>query len=503
LLISNIDELTHFLLLLLLLLFLVTGDILSHMPGAWPGLETPESLEQLLQWGLRMTASPKPRECDAGAMCIRLVFRKYVRELGWRIPLTDPVLSEHGQAATTVAMNPKGGEGGDSGNGRDSAGDDGDGGDDASLHFFRQVIGILDGRLSHMERVSVAVAAQGRHLRFEWETGATPLSVPLYPDMSGGGGGGEARDVGESAHNAHGVILVLRYLLEEINLPALTARLCEGLGEGGSHDDTDKVTATTTAPRVEMEKLRQWRGVVDGILGSAIFSLRAALHVVGESHDISDTKVGEGGATGDDIDDGRGAEGVGGEGAGVAAVPRLKVDCRGHLITESAGAESATKGLVVRSWLLVKECSLIVGTIVREVPLPKGGDGGERGDETEGKTAGNMGSTLVTDNAWLLPAEQVVRAGGVLLDALLSLKHMGAITAAGEGFRMICERLLDLGSQNRWLCRQPERWLDGLLHRVNGANAQVRAALCNIQSINLTGATLLNCVLIVTLPLPM
>ena len=296
---------------------------------------------------------------------------------------------------------------------------------------------------------------------------------------------------------------MLRYLLEEINLPALTARLCEGLGEGGSHDDTDKVTATTTAPRVEMEKLRQWRGVVDGILGSAIFSLRAALHVVGESHDISDTKVGEGGATGDDIDDGRGAEGVGGEGAGVAAVPRLKVDCRGHLITESAGAESATKGLVVRSWLLVKECSLIVGTIVREVPLPKGGDGGERGDETEGKTAGNMGSTLVTDNAWLLPAEQVVRAGGVLLDALLSLKHMGAITAAGEGFRMICERLLDLGSQNRWLCRQPERWLDGLLHRVNGANAQVGAALCNIQSINLTGATLLNCVLIVTLPLPM
>ena len=37
---------------------------------------------------LRLTASPRQSESDAGSLLLRLVFESYVRKLGWRVPLT-------------------------------------------------------------------------------------------------------------------------------------------------------------------------------------------------------------------------------------------------------------------------------------------------------------------------------------------------------------------------------------------------------------------------------
>ena len=37
---------------------------------------------------LRLTASPRQSESDAGSLLLRLVFESYVQRLGWRVPLT-------------------------------------------------------------------------------------------------------------------------------------------------------------------------------------------------------------------------------------------------------------------------------------------------------------------------------------------------------------------------------------------------------------------------------
>ncbi|XP_024527150.1 thyroid adenoma-associated protein homolog [Selaginella moellendorffii] len=61
--------------------------ILLRYPTPLPGLEAQEKVAEVLQWGKVLANSPRVRESDAGALVLRLIFRKYVCELGWRVSL--------------------------------------------------------------------------------------------------------------------------------------------------------------------------------------------------------------------------------------------------------------------------------------------------------------------------------------------------------------------------------------------------------------------------------
>eukprot|EP01132_Coremiostelium_polycephalum_P011104 gene11104-13587_t len=66
----------------------LSTEILLKFPSPLPGLESDESISDFLQWALKLSSSPKARECDTGALGLRIYFRKYVLASGL-VPIFD------------------------------------------------------------------------------------------------------------------------------------------------------------------------------------------------------------------------------------------------------------------------------------------------------------------------------------------------------------------------------------------------------------------------------
>jgi Putative death-receptor fusion protein (DUF2428) len=68
-------------------------------------------------------------------------------------------------------------------------------------------------------------------------------------------------------------------------------------------------------------------------------------------------------------------------------------------------------------------------------------------------------------------------AGQQLLDALLVLKHQGAIATAASGFQAVCEALLctqGTSEHSTALAQLPSMWMNDLLARLTGDGQEVR-----------------------------
>ncbi|KAI5076112.1 hypothetical protein GOP47_0008177 [Adiantum capillus-veneris] len=61
--------------------------ILSSYPTPLPGYKSTIEVEKVVSWAMSLVNSPRVRESDAGALALRLVFQKYVVQLGWTIKL--------------------------------------------------------------------------------------------------------------------------------------------------------------------------------------------------------------------------------------------------------------------------------------------------------------------------------------------------------------------------------------------------------------------------------
>lgn len=57
--------------------------ILLHFPTPLPGISSELMVLKVITWAKQLVCSPRVRESDAGALTLRLIFRKYVLELGW------------------------------------------------------------------------------------------------------------------------------------------------------------------------------------------------------------------------------------------------------------------------------------------------------------------------------------------------------------------------------------------------------------------------------------
>ena len=69
--------------------FLSYSILVSAFPSPLPGFTSFSSVRRLLEWSLSLSSSPRARDSEAGALAIKLVFIKYVRQLGWTVPLQD------------------------------------------------------------------------------------------------------------------------------------------------------------------------------------------------------------------------------------------------------------------------------------------------------------------------------------------------------------------------------------------------------------------------------
>ena len=62
---------------------------------------------------------------------------------------------------------------------------------------------------------------------------------------------------------------------------------------------------------------------------------------------------------------------------------------------------------------------------------------------------GSAEEVKVTSRPWLISSSQVHLIGQRLVDSLLGLKHMGAISSAGQAFSIICRRLMRIRPTSR------------------------------------------------------
>lgn len=70
----------------------VAFDYLHAIPGPLPGFETEHEVKMLLIQAQAMMDMPARRDADSGALVVRLVFKKYVTELGWRLDIVPRIM---------------------------------------------------------------------------------------------------------------------------------------------------------------------------------------------------------------------------------------------------------------------------------------------------------------------------------------------------------------------------------------------------------------------------
>lgn len=66
--------------------------ILLHFPTPLPGISGEYMVGKIIKWAKVLVCSSRVRESDAGALALRLVFRKYVLDLGWIVRASDAVV---------------------------------------------------------------------------------------------------------------------------------------------------------------------------------------------------------------------------------------------------------------------------------------------------------------------------------------------------------------------------------------------------------------------------
>eukprot|EP00946_MAST-07B_sp_MAST-7B-sp1_P002431 g2431.t1 len=228
-----------------------------------------------------------------------------------------------------------------------------------------------------------------------------------YMDMGG-------HDKDEDEH-AHGILMMFRQILPIIAKVNLNEKNEEG-----------------SALRRLCTKLLQ----------AVLKALRSALSVVADEAEMqlsdNDIKVSKDRKIGDYTKEylARGVVSTTGGGS----KPPLRVDCRGHLLlpkkhehlpgtvvkneedSEEDHLSKQHETVIVASWLLVKEGSVLLADMIDHLPL-----------ENEGSAE----DVRVTSRPWLISASQVHLIGQRLVDSLLGLKHMGAISSAGQAFSII------------------------------------------------------------------
>lgn len=117
----------------------------------------------------------------------------------------------------------------------------------------------------------------------------------------------------------------------------------------------------------------------------------------------------------------------------------------------------AEQAIMVGCWLAMKEISLLLGTIIRKIPLPSS----ILPDSSESCTFDGKEITVEPDS--MLDLQQLETIGNHFLQVLLKMKHNGAIDKTRAGFTALCNRLLC--SNDRRLCKMTESWMEHLMER--------------------------------------
>lgn len=391
--------------------------VLHRMPAPLPGLESRDAVQMRLRWALRLSSSPRQRECDAGALLIRVLFRRYVRELRWQLSFSsgDEVAAEAaaGDAPTS----------------------------DPAVAFVNSLVGVVRSNLDELQRT-------------KWSTSVARVKHASVGERSEFEAEGAVSGDLHRAPFVHGLLLATRYIIEDARIDALP---------------------------VAAPVMSQWRSCISGLIGELQRSLSIGLEImcVDDEDEAEAEARGDAAEDTDRVDATH--ENVKGDVGLSKGRLDCRGHLESGIGDESneeglSGADTeAGSMLYVAAWLLVKESALCLGKVAEVAPMPcvRGGDPESividvaEGHPTELTTSPVAAVDDDASNAWLLSGVRMVEIGNTLLRSLLTLKHMGCINMVAESVQLISQSFMTQDELHPRLRAQPSRWLSWLLGRIS------------------------------------
>ncbi|GKV08720.1 hypothetical protein SLEP1_g20314 [Rubroshorea leprosula] len=335
--------------------------ILLRFPTPLPGITTHDMVQKVIAWAKKLVCSPRVRESDAGALTLRLIFRKYVLDLGWMVRASFNVVSSrlqcellNGDCVVSKSMHPV-------------------------MEYIQSLIHWLNAAVEEGEK-----------------------------------------DLSEACKNSfvHGLLLTLRYTFEELDW------------------NSDAVLCCISEMRYALEKLLE---LVMRITSLALWVVSADAWYLPEDMDEM-------------VDDDAFSLDVRDEIAGPTTLSECE-DSGSKLILDARSSEQV---VMVGCWLAMKEVSLLLGTIIRKIPLPSNSS-----SDTLESSAASVPVMAVSDG--MLDLKQLEEIGNHFLEVLLKMKHNGAIDKTRAGFTALCNRLLC--SNDPQLCKLTDTWMEQLMRR--------------------------------------
>ncbi|KAI3452314.1 hypothetical protein Pfo_008979 [Paulownia fortunei] len=333
--------------------------ILLYFPTPLPGICSPDLVREAIIWAKKLICSPRVRESDAGALTLRLLFRKYVLELRWIVRPSCNVVSfcsselPNGAYQNCTSSSP----------------------------VVSYVISLIDWLLAAVEDAE--------------------------------------KNLSEACKNSfvHGILLTLRYTFEELDWNSNV--FSHSMGE-------------------MKHVLERLLGLVMRITSLALWVVSAdAWYLPDDMEEMVDDE-----AFPLEIPDESDSSG-----------PKSQVEVKVTEVVEEIGPSDQI--VMVGCWLAMKEVSLLLGTVIRKVPLPTS-------DEMR-KAITNTTDDSVLASDVMLDLQQLETIGSHFLEVLLKMKHNGAIDKTRAGFTALCNRLLC--SNDPRLCKLTESWMEQLMER--------------------------------------
>eukprot|EP00605_Chrysophyceae_sp_TOSAG23-4_P001742 GSChrysophyteH1.ASY1.ANO1.1929.1 assembled CDS len=421
------------------------ANLLIRMPRPLAGYSTADTVHRLTIWGVNLASSAKQRESEAGAMLLRLVFAIYCHGLGWRVifeitnnsPTKPPTTYDGDISPETDILRAKAIEN------LISTSEGIDPYISLNEHLCFRLEAAQNGNeyLESFSKEKEACAcllflndlANLLNKRIISLTKAFSRMDTLHPDK---------QMIGDDFDLCHGLLQAVRYcLVEASNEGYLLEHISSANGANQS------IVCTSA-----------WKSVLRRLLSLSNFALETSLTVVAEARtDVPFSPVASNSRLSNVlVPGGEKSQGSLGpvnstqdHGSGMAATYITANGIAGGTVgAEEEDCSHTAQHAVIAAWMLVKESSAMISTLIELSPSP---------------------SDKVRENGTralqILNVSDISSAGFSILDALGRLKHMGAIAEVYSSLQSISSTLLRRDSSSE-LSSLPTTWLESVLRRL-------------------------------------
>ncbi len=399
----------------------------NHMPTPLPGLEHPSHVARLMTWGIFASSSARSRDFDAGSLIVSLLFSVYAVKQGWLFESCETDNADMGGPPRGWrVMKPERQEDIIDQEMKNAAAAAA-AGSAPPRYFILQLLKVLKNRMKSMTAARMAILEeelpplklQPKMMMISLDHQRLPQAVGMLVALKKCMGQVLVAhmDVTEWRRTVNEVYSTV---LEAFDL-ALTVIAQNAASSEPSDDDLNQESSSCHRAQTYCSV-----GPVDSnySIGAVNAEARSEFVTITQQQQQQQRPI--------------------------------ELDCRGHLLVngktpeEGSGVGGLHQQVVVGSWLMAKEAAFVLSDLAAKAI----------------SCAAAAASSMV-----LLTEVQVERVGHSFWNALLTMRHMGAISTVCNAFQKVCEALLQRCTIAP-LAALPLRWLRGLFQRMREEDSQ-------------------------------